>query len=84
MEDLIGRRRRTLYETLLEKMPDRYQSQYTEDTLNITALARDLKMSREGVYKWFRANRISPRGATAICKLSRGRIVRDDLIPFVF
>ncbi len=39
-------------------------------SLNIDGLASNLGMSRGGVYKWFKANRISPKGVRKILDLA--------------
>jgi hypothetical protein len=87
-DDLIGTRSYgtvgKLNDFLFENLPKKYQSPSFENTIHVALLADHLGMSREGVYKWLRADKISTRGAAAICKLSRGRLTRQDFLPFLF
>lgn len=57
-----------LYALLLRKLP---VCRDTDGTLNIKRLHEGVGMSHEGVYKWLRANRISPGGVDKV--IERGQ-----------
>lgn len=65
-----------LYELLLRKLPVCREG---DGTLNIKRLHEGVGMSHEGVYKWLRANRISPGGVEKVIELGK----RDDNVALL-
>jgi hypothetical protein len=51
--------------------------------LDVHKLAEALGYSHEAIYKWFRAGKLSPKGAKALVKVSRKKLALRDLYPFV-
>jgi len=70
-----------LYDLLKCKFPA-----YRTDTgrFDVPRFANDLQMSNEGIYKWLRANKISPEGVRKAVALSRGRAKIEDFTKFIF
>jgi hypothetical protein len=54
----------------------------SDDKLNVRAIARELNLSMEACYKWFRRNRIPPRHALMFCERSDGRLRMEDFSPY--
>jgi len=69
-----------LYDLLKGRFPG-----HRTDTgrFDVPRFATDLGMSNEGIYKWLRANKISPEGAKKVVALSRGRAKIEDFTKFV-
>lgn len=74
--------RNKLHKLFLEKMPKKYQ--LDASSINFEAVSKDVKMSVEGVYKWFRNDSITPAGAMLLTGISAGKLKLVDLHPFVF
>jgi hypothetical protein len=74
--------RNKLYKLCKARLPRRYK--LTDGELNIKAIVAGLKMTPEGVYKWFRTDRLTPTVAKLFMKLAKGKIKIADVIPFVF
>ena len=73
-----------LYDLLRKALPA-YRT--PSGRLNVPKLAKDLGadgMSREGVYKWLRANRLTPPNAKKLVDLGDGRLKIEQLHQFVF
>jgi hypothetical protein len=70
-----------LYDLLRNRFPE-----HRTDTgrFDVPRFADDLKMSNEGVYKWLRANKITPDGAKNVVAMSKGRATLEDFHKFVF
>lgn len=53
--------------------------------LNVPELAEAIKMSGEGVYKWIRADKLTPDGAKKLAALGKdaSTLKIEDLYPFV-
>lgn len=67
-----------LYKLLVAKFP-----QYVVHQLSIHNLARDMKMSSEGVYKWVRIDRLTVAGARKLITASNSSLSFEDLKTFV-
>lgn len=76
-----------LYAMILETFPQ-YRTE-ARGVFDVDRLAADLAMTTEGVYKWFRADRITRRGAEKIIELAnRGRkknpaLELADFLPYL-
>lgn len=74
--------RNKLYQLCKARLPRRYK--LPDGELNIKTIVAGLKMTPEGVYKWFRTDRLTPTVAKLFMKLAKGKIKIADVIPFVF
>jgi hypothetical protein len=70
-----------LYKLLKVKMPKTFR---VDGEFNFRKLISAVKMTPEGVYRWFRNDHLTPVNALALIKASKGRVKIADLIPFVF
>ena len=52
--------------------------------LDVNAIAADMDMSSEGIYKILRSNKISPKRASAFIQISKGRLQKADFLEYVF
>lgn len=68
-----------IYKFLVDNFPD---YRWKKDRLDVDAFAKATKMSKEGVYKWLRGNKISVEGAARLRELNPG-IDKRDLVPFL-
>lgn len=50
---------------------------------NAAQLAETLDMSTEGICKWFRADRLSLGGARKLLAAAKGKLRKDDLLPYL-
>lgn len=71
-----------LYKLLLAKMPKRFMSD--PDTLDFAVISEVQGMTTEGIYKWFRSDKIPPERALVFIKASAGKLKTADMIDFVF
>lgn len=72
-----------LHRLLSARFPD-YKTK--QGIFDVPAFADSLSMSAEGVYKWLRADKLSPEGAKKIIALQAGRknpLTQEDLFVFV-
>ena len=74
-----------LYRLFCERFPTMCDS---EGRLQVVDLAKELKMSLEGVYRWLRADEISKRGRNRLIKVSESLngpnpLTEDDLRSFL-
>lgn len=53
-------------------------------TINVKKLAPAVKTSLEGVYKWFRTDKVAPDKAVRLMKVAGGKLKHHHFIPFVF
>lgn len=78
-----------LYKLLLEKLPSEYVTKFGR--LDTERLRTATGNARFTIYRWFHQQRLSPKAAKTLLKLSRttkeiekkGALTREDLIPFV-
>ena len=69
-----------LYDVLRKTFPD-----YVDrGRLDVPEFAEALGMSHEGVYKWLRANKLTPKNAKRLAEMSEGRATLKDFQKFVF
>lgn len=72
-----------LHKLLSSRFPEFRTKQRVFD---VPAFAEAIKMSAEGVYKWLRADKISPEGVKKVVELAKDRkkpIKAEHLMPFV-
>lgn len=74
--------KRKLYKVLLAKLPKRFS--LDKDTLDFHTISEAQDMTAEGIYKWFRSDKIPPERAMVFIKASVGKLKIEDMIPFVF
>lgn len=55
----------------------------THDVLDVTWLAKKMKMSREGLYKYLRAGKLSAARARQICAIAGCRKKFETFVPFL-
>lgn len=70
-----------LYRMMKAKLPKKYRNGGGE--INFKLLIKELKMTPEGVYKWFRQDHVPPASAVKIVKLTKNRVKLTDLINFI-
>jgi hypothetical protein len=57
----------TLYRTLVRFFPAFVDRPFADDArLNVSALAEAIGVSSEGIYKWLRADRVTPKNAKTL------------------
>lgn len=66
---------------LAKAFPEHRTSDY--DVFDVTWLAKKLKCSDEGIYKWFREGHLPYRRAVQIAELRGCRKKLKDILPFV-
>ncbi len=66
-----------LYGLLVRRLPKQYR--FGTGYLNVSAIATDLGVSREGCYKWLRLNRLSPGAAKRLIELSDGMLTVNQI-----
>jgi hypothetical protein len=72
------------YETELYALLFKALPQHVKDgRLSATSLSVAIEMHKFTVYKWLSGNCISPKGAAAIIKESRGKLKVQDLAQFL-
>jgi DnaK suppressor protein len=74
--------RNQLHTMLLKKLPEKYR--FDKQSLDFVKIAAAHKMTVEGVYKWFRVDRITPIGAMGFVSMGGGKVKLTDFHPFVF
>lgn len=74
--------RNKLYRLLKARLPKKFMTRDGE--IDFKKLIKGLRMTPEGVYKWFRGDHMAARNAMPLIKLCKGRVKPVDLIPFVF
>ncbi len=70
-----------LYDLLMDRFPKHRSAQ---GVLDVPKLAKDIKRSHEGVYKWLRENKITVDGAKRLVELSKDRVKYEEFLPFLF
>lgn len=73
-----------VYELCKQAFPQHVHATPTGETLRVVDVAPLLDLTPEGLYKRFRANRISPRIAKRLVDRSEGRITLEQTMPFLF
>lgn len=71
----------TLHVLLGDAFPDRRTDDH--EVLDVAWLAKKLKMSEEGIYKWLRQNRLTIARARQIVALKECDRELDDFLPFI-
>jgi hypothetical protein len=82
-EDRASFHQQDLYKTLDKAFP---QFRTVQQLFDVPAFAAAIGMSAEGVYKWVRANKLSPEGAKKIIDLTKGGVhalTAEDLYVYV-
>lgn len=74
--------RKELHAMLLKKLPEKYR--FDKNSLDFDKIAADQKMTIEGVYKWFRHDKVTPGGVMTFVKMGGGKLKLADFHPFVF
>lgn len=74
--------RNELHKMLLKKLPEKYR--LDKESLDFAKIAKDQGMTIEGVYKWFRVDRVTPTGVMTFEKMGGGKLKLADFHPFVF
>jgi hypothetical protein len=69
-----------LYDFCAHKLP---QMRTSKGILDVPAMADAMGLSREGVYKCFRSNRMTAGIAKKLIEISDGRIEPTEVIEFV-
>lgn len=52
--------------------------------INPTELSRKTGKCRYTIYRWLNSDHISATGAASLIRIADGRIVQEDMIPFLF
>jgi hypothetical protein len=81
VNQLLGRPVREwgeLYDLLKRAFPGCVKN----DRLSVEALTERIEVSKEGIYKWVRADRISVAQAHRLVKLSR-HVTINDFVPYI-
>ena len=68
-----------LHSLLLKAVPENEHGNKT-----LTELARIMVVSRQGINKWIRREKISPERAMQVVALSEGRVKIEDFHPYVY
>ena len=74
--------RNELHKLLLKKLPEKFR--IDKESLDFAKIAKAHNMTIEGVYKWFRVDRITPIGAMNFVKIGESKLKLADFHPFVF
>jgi hypothetical protein len=74
--------RNKLHEMLLKKLPEKFR--FDKQSLDFVKIAAAQKMTVEGVYKWFRSDRVTPVGVMNFVTMGGGKVKLADFHPFVF
>jgi hypothetical protein len=69
-----------LYDFCAHKLPE---MRTAKGILDVPAMADAMGLSREGVYKCFRSNRMTPGIARKLIEISNGRIEASEMIEFI-
>lgn len=77
-----------LYQVLLDKLPSEF---IKYERVNTEKLCKATGNARFTVYRWLNENKLSPKAARALIKLSeettdkekKGALTKEDLFPFV-
>lgn len=68
-----------LYKLLVRRLPDFVEN----GRMNVRRLSEAAEFHHFTVSKWLNNNRISPKGAESLIKLSKGKLSPKDLAQFV-
>lgn len=71
-----------LYDLFWEKLPE-YRNEKFPDSLKGKELARDLDVTTQTIYMWFRNSKLPPKHVNKILNLSGSEMKLEDLIPYV-
>lgn len=83
-DDLIGvpkTQRSKLYKLLYKKLPNFRKAD--KEKLDVDKIATKMKMSSQGIYKWFWADRIPQGKVSSLLALDGSELKQKDLVPFV-
>ncbi len=71
-----------LYTMMQKALPPSFINE--DKSINMKKLAPAVKTSMEGVYKWFRTNKVAPEKAMRLINVTKGKLQIKHFIPFVF
>lgn len=71
-----------LHGLLVERL-ETVEGVVVEGKLVPSQLARKVGTVRYTIYRWLNTSRISPRGAAKLIELSKGRLTKEELAPFI-
>lgn len=82
----------TFYEKPLFKLINARFPEFrtSQGIFDVREFGKAISMSHEGIYKWFRANKMSPDGVKKVVALSKDaetgeyRVQKEELYPFCF
>lgn len=79
----IGRQASELYKLFFLKLP-RFQKRSPHvNTLDVEAMAVELDVTTQNIYRWFKANELPARRAKQIINLPGSLMTMGDLEPFI-
>lgn len=81
-EVLIGRQPSALYKLMYLKLPQFQKTSSYGNTLDVERIAEYLRIRRQNVYRWLKANELPARRVKQVIALPGSELTTQDLEPY--